>query len=45
MILNKKTQNPKAKAISGEPIITGTNQLPKPPINAGITKKKIITIP
>jgi hypothetical protein len=26
----------------GAPIINGTNQLPKPPINAGITKKKII---
>jgi hypothetical protein len=30
------------KAISGAPIIKGTNQLPKPPIIAGITKKKII---
>ena len=30
------------KAISGAPIIKGTNQLPKPPINAGITIKKII---
>jgi len=29
-------------AISGAPIIKGTNQLPKPPIIAGITKKKII---
>jgi len=28
--------------ISGAPIIKGTNQLPKPPINTGITKKKII---
>jgi hypothetical protein len=31
------------KAISGAPIIKGTNQLPKPPIVTGITKKKIIT--
>ena len=30
------------KAISGAPNINGTNQLPKPPIIAGITKKKII---
>ena len=30
------------KAISGEPIITGTIQLPNPPIIAGITMKKII---
>jgi hypothetical protein len=30
------------KAISGAPIITGTNKLPKPPIKTGITKKKII---
>ena len=29
-------------AISGAPIITGTNQLPKPPIKIGITMKKII---
>ena len=30
------------KAISGAPIIKGTIQFPKPPISAGITKKKII---
>src|ERR1044071_9172295 len=30
-------------AISGAPIINGTNQFPKPPINIGITIKKIIT--
>jgi hypothetical protein len=30
-------------AISGAPIINGTNQLPKPPIMTGITKKNIIT--
>jgi hypothetical protein len=29
--------------ISGEPIINGTNQLPKPPIKAGITTKNTIT--
>jgi hypothetical protein len=29
-------------AISGAPIIKGTNQLPKPPIRIGITAKKII---
>jgi hypothetical protein len=29
-------------AISGAPIIKGTNQLPNPPIITGITKKKII---
>lgn len=28
--------------ISGLPSIRGTNQLPKPPIITGITKKKII---
>jgi hypothetical protein len=31
-------------AISGAPIIRGINQLPKPPISVGITKKKIINI-
>jgi len=30
------------KAISGAPIIIGTNQFPKPPINIGITMKNII---
>jgi len=30
------------KLISGAPIIKGTNQLPKLPINTGITKKKIM---
>jgi len=29
-------------AISGAPIITGTNKLPKPPIKTGMTKKNII---
>jgi hypothetical protein len=32
----------RGKAISGEPIINGTNQLPKQPIKIGITMKKII---
>jgi len=31
-------------AISGAPIIKGTNQLPNPPINVGITMKKIISM-
>ncbi len=30
------------KAMSGAPIINGTNQLPKPPIIAGMTMKKIM---
>jgi hypothetical protein len=33
----------RGKAISGDPIIRGTNQFPKPPIMMGITIKKIIT--
>jgi hypothetical protein len=32
----------RGKAISGAPIINGTNQFPKPPIRTGIIKKKII---
>jgi hypothetical protein len=32
----------RGNAISGAPIIIGINQLPKPPIAVGITKKKII---
>lgn len=32
----------RGNAISGAPIIKGKNQLPKPPIKAGITIKKII---
>ena len=31
----------RGKAISGAPIINGTNQFPKPPIIIGITKKKL----
>jgi len=30
-------------AMSGAPIYNGTNQFPNPPINTGITRKKIIT--
>lgn len=33
----------RGNAISGAPIISGTNQLPNPPIIIGITIKKIIT--
>lgn len=32
----------RGKAISGAPNISGSNQFPNPPINTGITKKKII---
>jgi len=32
----------RVNAISGIPSIRGSNQFPKPPINTGITKKKII---
>ena len=32
----------RGKAMSGAPIMIGTNQLPKPPIIAGITMKKIM---
>ena len=33
----------RGKDISGAPIMRGVNQLPKPPIKVGITKKKIMT--
>lgn len=33
----------RGRAISAAPSIRGTSQLPNPPINKGITKKKIIT--
>lgn len=33
----------RGKAISGDPIIKGTSQLPNPPIITGMTMKKIIT--
>lgn len=32
----------RGNAISGAPSINGRSQLPNPPINTGITKKKII---
>src|ERR1700744_5509957 len=35
----------RGKAMSGEPIISGMNQLPNPPISAGMTEKKIISSP
>jgi len=35
----------RGKAMSGAPIISGTNQLPKPPIRAGMTMKKIMRRP
>ena len=35
----------RGNAISGAPIISGTNQLPKPPIIAGMTMKKIMISP
>ena len=35
----------RGNAMSGDPIISGTNQLPKPPIIAGMTVKKIMIRP
>ena len=35
----------RGKAMSGAPIIKGTNQFAKPPIRTGITKKNIISKP
>ena len=35
----------RGNAMSGAPIISGTNQLPKPPNVAGMTEKKIISRP
>jgi len=32
----------RGNAISGAPSINGSNQFPNPPINTGITRKKII---
>jgi hypothetical protein len=32
----------RGKAMSGAPSINGSNQFPNPPINTGITRKKII---
>jgi hypothetical protein len=41
----KETLLSRGNAMSGAPISSGTNQLPKPPISAGISTKKIITSP
>ena len=35
----------RGNAMSGAPIISGTNQLPNPPISAGMTRKKIMMTP
>ena len=35
----------RGKAMSGAPIMSGTNQLPKPPIIAGMTMKKTMIRP
>ncbi len=35
----------RGKAMSGAPIMIGTNQLPNPPIIAGMTMKKIMIRP
>ena len=35
----------RGNAMSGAPIMSGTNQLPKPPIIAGMTMKKIMIRP
>ena len=35
----------RGNAMSGAPIISGTNQLPKPPIIAGMTMKKTMIRP
>ena len=35
----------RGKAMSGAPIISGTNQLPKPPIIAGMTMKNTMMRP
>ena len=35
----------RGNAMSGAPIISGTNQLPKPPISAGITRKNTMMRP
>ncbi len=35
----------RGKAMSGAPIISGTNQLPKPPISAGMTTKNTMIRP
>ena len=35
----------RGNAMSGAPINSGTNQLPKPPISAGMMVKKIMMMP
>ena len=35
----------RGNAMSGAPIMSGTNQLPKPPMRAGMTMKKIMITP
>ena len=35
----------RGKAMSGAPIMIGTNQFPKPPMRAGMTMKKIMIRP
>ncbi|MCY1170804.1 hypothetical protein D9M73_108940 [compost metagenome] len=35
----------RGKAMSGAPIMIGTNQLPKPPIIAGMTMKNTMMMP
>ena len=35
----------RGKAMSGAPIMSGTNQLPKPPIKAGMTTKNTMIRP
>ena len=35
----------RGKAMSGAPIMIGTNQLPKPPIKAGMIRKKTMIRP
>ena len=35
----------RGNAMSGAPIISGMNQLPKPPISAGMTKKNTMISP
>ena len=35
----------RGNAMSGAPIISGTIQLPKPPINAGMIMKKTMIMP
>ena len=41
----KETLFMRGKAISGAPIMIGTNQLPKPPISAGMTTKNTMINP